>query len=902
MVKSESDHLGEAIVKTTLGLKQTIGVLQIDGDLVFLKEAKAVLEAKGEFEVCTVLSVKDAFRRLEKGQYDVIVSDYQIPGKDGLQFLRELREGGNAIPFIVFTGKGREEVAVKALNLGADGYFNKIGAPETVYGELAHGIRQAVARRMVEEALRRSQAEYKSLSQNIPGMIYRGKPSDWSVEIISRSEEVCGYPSEDFVSGKASWLGLIFPQDKKRVLEEASEITRKPMSIVQVYRIIHKDAGVRWVEDHKTSIFSANGVFEGTDGVVFDISERKKIEQEQERLLGEVGERVKELRCLYGMSRLVEEPGIALEKIVVGTVNLLPPAYQYPSITCARIFLESQEFATENFRETQWKQQVEIIVNKEKVGFVQVCYLEEKPTIGEGPFLRGESDLINAIAERLGRIIERMKNEKVILENQQKFEKLFNGIPQAVVYVDQDVRVLNVNPRFTQFFGHSLDEVKGRFLDDFLVPEDRKKEALMLTQKAKEGYVYYETVRKNKEGFLIPVALSAAPIMLQDQHVGDIVLYQDIAERKKIEDRFKESEERLKGIIDSSSDYILLLDRDCKILSINKVAADVRGKSPKELVGTSAFEAFPETTAAQFSENIKNVFDTGNSMSMDEKVFVKGRELYNNTSLNPVRDDKGRVIAVAGIVRDITERKKTEKELKRSRDKLKMMNEKLLVIGSLSRHDVRNKLTAVAGNVYLMREKLAGDSEVLDYLKQIEKSVEETVKILEFAKAYEMLGVEELVYVDVEKAFDEAVSLFSSLRDVKVVNDCRGLTVLADSLLRTLFYNLVDNSLKYGEKLSRIRVFYEEENGGLKVIYEDDGVGIPEAVKPKLFNAGYTTGKGSGYGLYLIKKMMEVYGWTIVETGEPRRGAQFVIAIPKTNLKGNPNYQVLRCRQASEAH
>lgn len=73
-------------------------------------------------------------------KYDVVVSDYVLPGKNGLDFLKELRDRGNNIPFILFTGKGREEVSVKALNLGADRFFNKFGQPETVYGELAYGI------------------------------------------------------------------------------------------------------------------------------------------------------------------------------------------------------------------------------------------------------------------------------------------------------------------------------------------------------------------------------------------------------------------------------------------------------------------------------------------------------------------------------------------------------------------------------------------------------------------------------------------------------------------------------------------------------------------------------------------------------------------------------------------
>jgi signal transduction histidine kinase len=98
--------------------------------------------------------------------------------------------------------------------------------------------------------------------------------------------------------------------------------------------------------------------------------------------------------------------------------------------------------------------------------------------------------------------------------------------------------------------------------------------------------------------------------------------------------------------------------------------------------------------------------------------------------------------------------------------------------------------------------------------------------------------------------------------------------------------------LKYGQQLTCIKIHYERYGDALRLIYQDDGVGIPEEVRPKIFDEGYTTGKGSGYGLFLIKKMVEVYGWTIEETGEQGKGAQFTITIPKTNANGKENYHL----------
>ncbi|MEM2518437.1 MAG: ATP-binding protein, partial [Candidatus Bathyarchaeia archaeon] len=114
--------------------------------------------------------------------------------------------------------------------------------------------------------------------------------------------------------------------------------------------------------------------------------------------------------------------------------------------------------------------------------------------------------------------------------------------------------------------------------------------------------------------------------------------------------------------------------------------------------------------------------------------------------------------------------------------------------------------------------------------------------------------------------------------------------VLADSQLRQLFYNLIDNSIKHGEKVTQIKIYYREEADKLKLIYEDNGVGISNDMRRNLFKEGY--GKGTGYGLYLTAKLCEMYGWTIQETGEYGKGVQFIIAIPKTNEKGEQLYKI----------
>ena len=145
-----------------------------------------------------------------------------------------------------------------------------------------------------------------------------------------------------------------------------------------------------------------------------EITERKRLEYA-------LNERVKELRCLYGIS-LLERQVIPLEEMCQKTVDLLPPAWQYPEATCARLTIDDQEFSTKNFRETAWKQTNDILVHGQKVGSVEVFYLEERPKSNNGPFLKEETFLLGTIARQLSETIERRQSEEELLKAHNKLE------------------------------------------------------------------------------------------------------------------------------------------------------------------------------------------------------------------------------------------------------------------------------------------------------------------------------------------------------------------------------------------------------------------------------------------------------------------------------------------------
>ena len=125
-----------------------------------------------------------------------------------------------------------------------------------------------------------------------------------------------------------------------------------------------------------------------------------------------LGERVKELMCLYGIAKIVEQPDISLEEILNRIVELLPPGWQYPQITYGRIILDGRNYSTSSFQENWHRQTAIIVVKGVKRGVVEVAYSEARPEIFEGPFLKEERNLIEAIARQIAQIVERREAEE----------------------------------------------------------------------------------------------------------------------------------------------------------------------------------------------------------------------------------------------------------------------------------------------------------------------------------------------------------------------------------------------------------------------------------------------------------------------------------------------------------
>ena len=211
---------------------------------------------------------------------------------------------------------------------------------------------------------------------------------------------------------------------------------------------------------------------------------------------------------------------------------------------------------------------------------------------------------------------------------------------------------------------------------------------------------------------------------------------------------------------------------------------------------------------------------------------------------------------------------------------LSMLNKKLSLVGSVTRHDVMNQLTAVIGYNELL-SMMVQDPKLIEFLKKERMAVEKIQRQFKFAKDYQNIGVESPRW----QVIKQVVSMMNDELDlgaVRITVTSGTAAVCADPLFEKVIYNLFENALRHGGGISEISVSLQDEVQGTVLAVADDGTGIPANEKEKIFERGY--GKNTGWGLFLVREILEITGMTVVETGVPGKGARFEIHIPKNRF------------------
>ncbi|MHC4398343.1 MAG: PAS domain-containing sensor histidine kinase [Planctomycetota bacterium] len=286
------------------------------------------------------------------------------------------------------------------------------------------------------------------------------------------AQELTGHAPEEVLG--SDYFELFVPPMDREEVEEHFDCALAGTSIHTIeHPLVARGAPLRWVECSFRPLKS----YEDRPAVLVtaqDVTVRKHAEQNLRRRTHDLGERIKELNCLFGLSKLVEEPDNDLDDILQGLADILPPSWQYPEATCARVVFHGRRFRTYNFRQTPWRQAAEIKVHGQVVGAIEVYYLEKKPDEQEGPFLAEERRLLDALAERLGRDAERIAAQEELRIQRDFAESLIQTAPAIVLVLDPEGRIVRTNPHVEEISGYRPEEVQGKdWFHTFLPGRDR---------------------------------------------------------------------------------------------------------------------------------------------------------------------------------------------------------------------------------------------------------------------------------------------------------------------------------------------------------------------------------------------------------------------------------------------
>ncbi|MGA1875923.1 MAG: PAS domain S-box protein [bacterium] len=459
------------------------------------------------------------------------------------------------------------------------------------------------------------------------------------------------------------------------------------------------------VSNHEYCLSRQNGTWRLTQS-----AGRIRAEEDLIRKHHDLTERIKELNCLYGISHLVDKDS-SLEEILQGTVDLIPSGLQFTEITCARIILKDKTFKTENFKESQWKLAQDIVLHGNRIGSLEVSYLEERPESDEGPFSKEERSLINAVAERVERTIESNQANEHLKHAHSDLNQIFNAsIPICVI--GKDYTMLRVNETFCTSFGLKREDVLGKKCHEIWQgPFCDTPRCPMRQVISGMEYSEHELIDKNLgDGRKVSCIITAVPyrdingeligivenftditerkkaeteLNKYRSHLEELVhertaqLLQEITERKKSEEELRKSEERWRKYFELGLIGIAVTSLEKKWIEVNDHLCQILGYSRQELMKIPWTElTCPEnleSDLAQFNRMVIGEVDGVNA----ETCFIRkdGKIIDAGISTRCLRNQDGTIEYFVVLIQDITERKQAEKALRESEESYKTLVE-----------------------------------------------------------------------------------------------------------------------------------------------------------------------------------------------------------------------------------
>ncbi|MFP4142339.1 MAG: PAS domain S-box protein [Thermoplasmata archaeon] len=676
----------------------SIKILLVDDERSLIKQAKIFLErTEIELEVHTVPLAERALGLLDEKDFDVIVSDYQMPKMDGLEFLEVLRkERKNNIPFIMFTGKGREEVAMRALNLGADRYIQKGGDPKAQYGVLVDAIEQEYESWRSKKELKRSEKElrenrkrYKKIFYETPLGAFTYDDEGVITDCNDKFVEMMGSSREDLIG-----IDLVNDLENEELieevetsLEESSGYYEGEYTSVIGGRTSNIRVFFKGIEDEDGNIDSGVGLVE-------DISEKKEMEErlkeseEKYRALIEsafagIGITDFQNNITFVNDKFADMLGYGKEELVGKNLREIAPEEE----------LVKFEKETEK-RKVGRTSQYESRLNKKNGEMINVI-------VHASPFKDADGEFVGTMGV-VTDITERKEIEDKLKENERKLRQLYEMAPkiekveepqelyELIIDTARDILDFDVCSVLIEKDEELMvrASTEKELIDDFSMPIDKgiagktfRNRRSYLINKILED----EDAEPTDSDFMSTISIPMSDIGVFQSHSYEEDYYDkedlELAElfvsyvteainRMNTAKALKESERKFRTIIDNSADAIFLTDQEGYYTYTNQAALDLLGYTREEFKDMNIGDLSRE-------EDIEKHLDIFEKVFKEKRVFteltlVKKDGTTISVDLNTVLLPNG---LIYGSCRDITERKELEKRIQENKDKLEKLNE-----------------------------------------------------------------------------------------------------------------------------------------------------------------------------------------------------------------------------------
>jgi PAS domain S-box-containing protein len=470
-------------------------------------------------------------------------------------------------------------------------------------------------------------------------------------------------------------------------------------------------------------------------------------------------------------------------------------------------------------------------------------------------------------------ITERKQAEEGLRESEEQFRNLFEHAPVGIFHSIPGGKFLAANPALVSMLGYSSPEELISNTTDmttqiYVNPEERPKimQALLST----DGWVHYDEVLwRRKDQGIISVDMTGRKVQKSSREIsyleGFIV---DITERKQIEQALKENEEKFISIFEEAPDPILILDAAYHILEVNRGFENV-------------FDCFNNLVTESYIDDLGMCL-TGHTLDLILEKTGSGDNITHQ-EMNLVRQNGVPFIADVAISRIIIQSKPCLliqihdiDEIRRAHDAITQVNNKLKILSSITRHDILNRIIVTSAYSEMILEEITDETlrKRLDAIKQVTHEIQ---NLIEFTGQYNDLGATIPEWQKIEYILNYRL-IQGLLSGIELTSDLAGLEIYADRMLEKVMYNLIENSVRHGQNLTRICLTSHEKARDMVILYEDDGGGLIVDEKEKAFKKGF--GKNTGLGLFLIREILSITGISIIENGEPGVGVRFEIRVP----------------------